>query len=228
MKFIIIGLGQFGSSLAIRLAQYGNEVIGVDIDMKKVDAIKNRISYSVCLDGKDPASVMSLPLENTDVAVVCIANEGDNIMTTAILKKAKVKRVISRSVSFLHDNVLEAMGVTETLRPEKESAERWALKLSTSNYINLFEVTNEYNIAEVKVPIVFAGKTVREIGLNKKYNIILLTQLKPVEKDNFFGVKKQEMNIGESVTADTILSANDVIIIYGHKNDIDKFLKQSD
>lgn len=226
MKFIVIGLGQFGWALAVKLTQYGHEVIGVDKDMQKVENIKDKISYSICLDSKESAAIESLPLENTDVAVVCIASVGDNIMTTAALKKAKVKRVISRTVSTLHDNVLEAMGIAETFRPEKESAERWAFKLSTTHYINLFEVTKSYSIAEIKVPTPFIGKTVREIGLNKKHNIILLTKLKPIEKQNHLGIVTQEMNSGEAITADTVLESDDIIVIYGHKNDISRLVEQ--
>ncbi len=227
MKFIVIGLGQFGSSLAIRLAQYGHEVIGVDKNMRKVEEIKDKISYSICLDSKELSTLESLPLENTDVVVVCIANEGDNLLTTALLKKANVKRVISRSVSSLQDNVLEAMGITEIFKPEKESAERWAFKLSTTNYINLFEVTKSYSIAEIKVPSPFIGKTVKEIGLNKKYKIILLTKLKTIETRNHLGIKTHEVMSGEAITAETVLEANDIIIIYGHIKDISKLIEHS-
>ena len=225
MKFIVIGLGQFGLSLAVKLAQYGHEVIGVDKNMRKVEEIKDKISYSICLDSKEASALESLPLENTDVVVVCIANEGDNILTTALLKKANVKRVISRSVSSLQDNVLEAMGITEIFKPEKESAERWAFKLSTTNYINLFEVTKSYSIDEIKVPTPFVGKTVREIGMNKKYNIILLTKLTPIENQNHLGIKTQDLMSGEAITADTILEKNDIIVLYGHKKDISKIIE---
>lgn len=226
MKFIVIGLGQFGFSLAVKLAHYGHEVIGVDKNMNKVEEIKDKISYSMCLNSKESSAIDSLPLDNADAAIVCIANEGDNILTSALLKKSKVKRVLSRSTSSLHGNVLEAMGIRDIFNPEKESAERWAFKLSASNYVNLFEVTKAYSIAEMKVPAQFIGKSVRELGLNKKYNIILLTKLKLVETENRLGIKTQEMMSGEAITADTMLEANDVIVIYGHKNDINKLIKE--
>ena len=125
MKFIIIGLGHFGASLGERLTSMGHEVIGVDKHMDKVDALKNRLTHVVCLDSTDSVAINNLPLANTDIFIVCIGeNEGENLMTTALLKKMQVKRLISRSVSTLHENVLEAMGITEIVRPEIETADR--------------------------------------------------------------------------------------------------------
>ena len=106
MKYLIIGLGSFGSSLAQKLTSLGNEVIGVDIKMEKVNAMKDQITYAVCLDATNPNALESLPIKNTDVAIVCIGEaQGANILATANLKKLKLNRIISRSLNPLHENV---------------------------------------------------------------------------------------------------------------------------
>ncbi len=79
-----------------------------------------------------------------------------------------VKRIISRSVSPLQENILEAMGINEIIRPEIETAERWALKLSATAYVDLFEVTKDFNIVEMHVPKRLIGKSLKEIEFNKK------------------------------------------------------------
>lgn len=127
MKFIIIGLGNFGGSLAEKLTQQGNEVIGVDSRDEKVVALKDKLSHTICMNATDQSAITHLPLKNTDVVMVCIGeDEGANIMVTAHFKNLGVKRLISRSINPLHENVLQALGVNEIVRPEEETAERWA------------------------------------------------------------------------------------------------------
>ena len=229
MKFIIIGLGHFGASLGERLTSMGHEVIGVDKHMDKVDALKNRLTHVVCLDSTDSVAINNLPLANTDVFIVCIGeNEGENLMTTALLKKMQVKRLISRSVSTLHENVLEAMGITEIVRPEIETADRWALKLSNSKYVNLFEITKEFRIVELVVPANMVGRTVMNINFNKIYNVIVLTKLKQVSEVNKLGVNRTIIKAGEIVTANTRIEENDILVVYGHRDDIQRMLKDNE
>ena len=229
MKFIIIGLGHFGASLGERLTSMGHEVIGVDKHMDKVDALKNRLTHVVCLDSTDSVAINNLPLANTDIFIVCIGeNEGENLMTTALLKKMQVKRLISRSVSTLHENVLEAMGITEIVRPEIETADRWALKLSNSKYVNLFEITKEFRIVELVVPANMVGRTVMNINFNKIYNIIVLTKLKQVSEVNKLGVNRTIIKAGEIVTANTRIEENDILVVYGHRDDIQRMLKDNE
>ncbi len=229
MKFIIIGLGHFGASLGERLTSMGHEVIGVDKHMDKVDALKNRLTHVVCLDSTDSVAINNLPLANTDIFIVCIGeNEGENLMTTALLKKMQVKRLISRSVSTLHENVLEAMGITEIVRPEIETADRWALKLSNSKYVNLFEITKEFRIVELVVPANMVGRTVMNINFNKIYNVIVLTKLKQVSEVNKLGVNRTIIKAGEIVTANTRIEENDILVVYGHRDDIQRMLKDNE
>lgn len=229
MKFIIIGLGHFGAALGERLTQMGHHVVGVDKLMNKVDAVKEIFTHAVCLDSTDAEAIKMLPLSNSDVVVVCIGeNEGENLMTTALLKKLKVKRLISRSVSTLHENVLEAMGIVDIVRPEIETADRWALKLSTANYINLFEVTKEYNVVEIILPEKMIGRSVIEINFNNKYNIVVLTRLKQISELNKLGVRRTIIKAGEIVTAETVFEKNDILVVYGHKNDIKRMIDDNE
>lgn len=228
MKFIIIGLGHFGADLAKSLTSLGHEVIGVDNSMARVEENKDTITTTICLDSTNPVSMSRLPINNTDVVVICIGdNQGQNIMTTALVKKMKAKRVISRSISALHENVLEAMGVDEIIRPEAEAAVRWSLKLSSQNYLNLYEITKDYRIVELIVPKKLVNKSIGEIGLNIKYNLLILTKLKFVEKKNLLGKPTKVLKVGNIVNADTILNDGDIIVLYGNKNDIKRLMDEN-
>lgn len=225
MKFVVIGLGHFGAALAERLVAMGHEVIGVDKSMNRVEACKDTLTNVICLDSTDPVAANHLPLKNTDMAVVCGgSDEGESLLITAMLKKRGVQKITVRSITELHESVLEAMGVTEIIHPEKESAERWAMKLSIKNYINLFEVTNDYYIVEVLVPRKLIGKSIAETELNKIYNILVLTKLKQISQQNQIGAKTFILKAGDIVNAKTILEEGDIIVIYGHKNDIKKMI----
>ncbi|MDD3859255.1 MAG: TrkA family potassium uptake protein [Bacteroidales bacterium] len=225
MKYIIIGLGNFGSYLAEKLTLAGHEVIGVDKNMARVEAIKERITHAVCLDSSDPEAIVSLPLRNADTVVVCIGeSEGSNIMVTALMKKMNVKRLISRSLGTLHENVLEAMGVDEIVRPEEEAAERWVKKLTNTGIIDSFELAQGYGVVEVSVPEKFVGRSIEEIGINKNYSIIVMTILKKTFNKNIFGASKTVLLPQGIPNANTIFESGDIMVIYGKHDDINKLL----
>jgi trk system potassium uptake protein TrkA len=229
MKFIIIGLGNFGSALAEKLTQLGHEVIGVDKKMDKIEAIKDKIAFAICLDGINQEAVKTLPLKDTDVVMVCIGeDEGANLLTTALMKKMKVKRLISRSVSPIHETILEAMEVSEIVRPEEETAERWAKKLTTTGVIDSFELTDKFSIMEIKVPKQFSGKSIQEIGFNKNYNVLVLTIMKDVKEKNLLGVSRDisKLQVQGIANADTILHENDIMVLYGSNVNIQNLLKE--
>ncbi|MBU0487157.1 MAG: TrkA family potassium uptake protein [Bacteroidetes bacterium] len=227
MKYIIIGLGNFGSSLAEKLTNMGHEVIGVDHEMHKVEAVKEKVSYAICLDSTDSMAVESLPLQNTDVVIVCIGRDvGANIMTTALMKKTKVPRLLSRSNSALHETVLEAMGIDEILRPEEESAERWVKRLTTSRLVDSFELSKGFSVIEAIVPLKFVGKTVEELDVMKVFNVLVLTIIKQTKERNLIGIPRKVAKVQGIVTAKTVFSEGDIMVLYGKDDDIQNLLKE--
>jgi trk system potassium uptake protein len=226
MKYIIIGLGNFGASLAQKLTEQGNEVIGIDTSMAKVDAFKEKISHTICMDSTDEFTVSGLPLKETDIVLVAIGeDQGANIMTTALLKNLEVKRLISRAINPLHEKVLQAIGVDEIVHPEEETAERWAKKLCLSNVVDSFELNNDYSIIEAKVPDDCVGKTLREVGFRREFNLLVLTVIKKIEVKSMLGRTKTETQIQGVAAADDLLKSNDILVLYGLNKDLQIFLK---
>jgi trk system potassium uptake protein len=227
MKYIIIGLGNFGASLAEKLTRIGHEVIGVDNDMSKVEAVKEVITHSICLDCTDAHAVNHLPLNDTDAVLVCIGeNQGANVMATALMKKMNVKRLISRAVSPLHQTILEAMGVDEIVHPEQESASRWAKRLNIAGVVDSFELNEEYSIVESKVPAKFVGQTVLEIGFKKKYDVVVLTTIKQEVQKNMLGAKTTVMKVQGVASSKTVIEKDDIMVIYGNIKNIEKLLEE--
>lgn len=227
MKFIIIGLGNFGASLAQKLTEQGNEVIGIDTSMTKVEAFKEKITHTICMDATEEYTVSGLPLNDTDIVLVAIGeDQGANIMTTALLKNFQVKRLVSRAINPLHEKVLQAIGVDEIVHPEEETAERWAKKLCLANVVDSFELSNNYSIIEAKVPADYVGKTVQQVGFRSDFNLLVLTIMKKVEVKSIVGKSKIETQIQGVASADNLLEKDDILVLFGLNNDLQVFLKQ--
>ena len=229
MKYIIFGLGNFGSSLGQKLTEQGNEVIGVDKSMDKVDDLKEKISHTVCLDSTDQFTVSGLPLKDTDVVIVAIGeDQGANIMTTAVLKNLQVKRLISRAITPLHEEVLEAIGVDEIVHPEEETAERWAKKLCMKGVVDSFELSGQFSIVEVAVPKKYVGQTLQEVGFRRRHNVVVLTTIKKSQAKNMLGIRKEEIEVQGVASPKTVLEENDIMVIYGDNKDIKNLLKETE
>jgi len=225
MKYIIIGMGNFGASLSQKLTQMGNEVIGVDNSMSKVEAIKDKITHAVCMDCTDIHAVSNLPLSETDVVIVGIGEDtGANIMVTALMKQLKVKRLISRAVSPLQETVIQAIGVDEIIHPEEETAERWAKKLNIQGVVDSFEIDEDYSIIEVTVPARFENKTIGQVGFRRNYNIVVLTTIKTIEEKNLLGLPKKVSQVQDVASPETLMEKGDILVMYGSNQDIEKVL----
>ncbi|SDB26900.1 trk system potassium uptake protein TrkA [Flavobacteriaceae bacterium MAR_2010_188] len=228
MKYIIVGLGSFGSSLAEKLTAQGNEVIGIDSSMTKVELLKEKISHTICMNASDELAVGGLPLNDTDIVIVAIGeNQGANIMTTALFKNFQVKRLISRAIDPLHEKVLLAIGVDEIVHPEEETAERWAKKLCFINVVDSYELSDDYSIIEIEIPKKFIGKTILEIELRSKYSLLALTTIKKTEVKSIVGKIRKEDRVQGVASSDTVLNENDILVIYGSNKDLRNFITES-
>ncbi|MCH7399211.1 TrkA family potassium uptake protein [Belliella sp. DSM 107340] len=225
MKYIIVGLGNFGGHLAARLTSYGHEVIGVDSSEDKVDAVKDKITHAVVMDATDIQAVKNLPCKEADAVIIAIGEDfGASIMVTAIFKQLKIKRLISRSINKVHETVIKAIGVDEILHPEEDSAERMAKSLQMKGVIDSLNVSEEYNIIEVETPKRYIGLTVSDTKIRQDYNINILTLIKIEEKPNIFGVKSKSKKVTGVVTPDTVIEEGDILLLFGHIKDINTIL----
>lgn len=228
MKYIVLGLGNFGTSLAIRLTELGHEVIGVDNRIGKVEQLKEKITHTVCLDSTDADAVIALPLRDANAVIVAIGeDEGASLLTTALLKRLKVKRIIGRIVSDLQRTVLEAMNIDEYIMPEEDAAGRLAMRLDNIDIVDSFKVSDNYSIIETKVPGKYVGKSLREANLTNKYRVIVLTTIKATEK-----IEGGEIKICSEATgiakSDTVLAEGDILVLFGEMKDINRLIQKGE
>lgn len=211
--------------MSVRLTAMGHEVIGVDSDMNKVEAVKDKITHAINLDATSLPAVKTLPFKDTDVVIISIGEDiGASIMTTAIFKQLNVKRLISRAITPLHETVLQAIGVDEIVHPEEETAERLAKTLEMKGVIDSFNVSESYNIIEAKVPERYVGKTIGETDFRKNYNINVLTIIRLEQVSNIFGVIQKRKKVMGVVSPGTVMERNDILVVFGDIKDIREML----
>ena len=226
MRYIIAGLGNFGSSLGIALTSQGHEVIAIDSSMQKVEAYKEVISNTICMDATDEYTVNGLPIIDTDIVVVAIGeDQGANVMATALFKTLKARRLISRSINPLHEKVLQAIGVDDIFHPEKESAIRWAKRLSLRYFVDSFSLTETFSIVEISIPDTLIGKTVEALQLEQKFNIKLLSTMRYEHYEDSFGRAQSKPNIQGLAAPEQVLEDNEVLVVYGANKHINQFLR---
>jgi len=227
MKYIVVGLGVFGSSIAQKLAEMGNEVIGVDLSMSKVEGIKDKITHAISLDATDIEAVKNLPLDDTDVVIIGIGQDkAANIMASALMKQMHVKRLISRAVDPLQRTVLETMGIEEIIHPERETADRWAQKLNLKGVVDSFELDSKFSIVEATIPEEYHEKTIKELNINEKFDIIILTTMNVSSSKNELGASREEKSVQGIARADTVLYKGEIMVLYGNNKDIRRLLEE--
>ena len=131
MKYLVIGLGNFGSTLAQTLTDNGHEVIGIDIDSHNVELIKNRIAFAYIMDATNQLALRSLPLSVIDCTVVAIGQSMDHsLRTVAALKQMNIGTIYARALDSTHKSILEAMNVSKIFIPESYAAKLFADKFT--------------------------------------------------------------------------------------------------
>lgn len=216
MKCIIIGLGNFGMALAQRLTAMGYEVIGVDKDIDKVNANKDSIKNTICLNLNSEQVARNLPLKDADLNIVTIGKDaGASILTVAILKQMGARRIIARAISSLHKTILEAMGIFEIIQLEKEYAEFFATKTELTTLIYSYQVSPDYFIYEMKLPASFVGRRLKDIQLAKDFSLKLIA-IKHYARDEEKGYLRMELL--ENPSDDFVVGLNDIFIMFGKHN----------
>ena len=193
--------------------------------MRKVERLKEKITHTVCMNSTDEEAVSSLPLKDSDAVIVSIGeDEAASLLTTALLKQLKVKRIIGRVVSPLQKTVLDAMMIEEYILPEEESAERLAMRLDTVGVIDSFKISERYSIVEAVVPQRFVGKTIVQADFNNRFRVLVLTTIKSIPlKENGPAINQREAT--GVVKSSTVLEENDILVMFGELLDIQRLLK---
>ena len=209
-SFIVIGLGRFGTALAVELSKLGNEVLAVDARPERVQAVADYVTRSGTGDARDPEVLRALGARNFDCAVVALAEDvGESALITMNLKDQGVPRVVSKANSAVHRKVLEKIGADLVVFPEQEMALRLAHNLANGDILNFIDLSDEYSMVERRVPATWVGKTILELDIRAKHHITIIAVRRS-------GV----MNIAPS--RDFTFQEGDSMVVLGENYDIRK------
>jgi trk system potassium uptake protein len=143
-SFAVIGLGRFGSAMATTLAESGHDVIGVDGSEDRVRGLADLLSLAVQLDATDEKALLSAGIKDVDVAVVSIGeNIESSLLVVTLLREIGIKHIVAKAVTPLHGRILEKLGVTRVVFPERETAIRLAHSLVMPNVLDYIELSSE-------------------------------------------------------------------------------------
>ena len=213
MNIVVIGLGRFGSNLAITLTELGHEVLAVDHDEHTVQRIVDRVTHAVQADGTDESTLAELGVAEFDLAFVAFGDIEGSILMTTLLKQMGVKRVHAKARNSLHREILELVGADQVVFPEREMAIRVAHNLAAPNVVDYFELLADYGIGEVKVPEGFVNQTLASVNLGDRLNVSVLVIRRGTE-----------LLIMPDLTE--TLQADDVLVVVGRDSaiaDLDDF-----
>lgn len=216
MRYLIIGLGIYGSNLATDLTDMGHEVIGADIAPEKVDAIKDYISTAYIIDSTEEASLNALPLKNVDMVIVAIGeNFGASIKTVALLKKIGVKMLYARAIDELHESILQGLKVDRILTPEQRAAHDLVYEMELGTHVDALCVDKDYYVLNFAAPKYFHGMTYPEITIDRAFGLKLIAATRPVTKTNVLGIEHEARALLDIKDFDLKVEEGDVLTCFG-------------
>lgn len=171
-SFLVIGLGRFGTHLALKLTELGNEVMIVDKSEEAVSQLASQVTHAFIGDCMERGVLESLGVSNFDVCFVCISDDFQaSLEITSLLRELGARSVTSKTDREIHAKFLLKIGADHVIYPERDMAQRAALKYSTKNAFDYIELTPGYAIFEMEVPSRWVGKTLKELDLRSRRNI---------------------------------------------------------
>ena len=222
IQVVVIGLGRFGSSVVETLAKKGCEILAMDINEDNVKAVTEHATHAVQCDATDIRTLKELGVQNMDVSIVSIGEDVEaSVLIVMALKELGVKDIIAKAVTPLHIKILEKLGATQVVYPERDMAIRVATHIVTPNIIDSLFLSPEYCISEIPAPRSFVGKMLKD------------TNIRTLHKVNIIAIKRQttEIKRGESVVkesvnvapaGDGVVMEGDVLVFLGREDDIEK------
>lgn len=206
-QFAVIGLGRFGRAVCSTFQRLGYEVLGTDIDEKRVSQVLTDqiVSHALQLDSTEPAALKEAGIFEFDTVIVAIGNYiQESIVTTLNVKEAGVPHVVAKASSEVHGKLLRRVGADHVVFPESEAGCALARSLTKPAILDRFDLDPENSIVELIVPDEFHGKTITEIQLRNRYGLNLVA----VSHDGKFEINPDPRKRLERGSAMVVIGCN--------------------
>lgn len=199
-RIAVIGLGRFGTALARQLSVSGAQVIAIDAEQQSVEEIKDQVPVAVRLDSTDNLALKSQSIDSVDVAVVAIGENFEAaLLTTVILTKFGVPKIICRAQSVFHAEIFKQIGAHQVIQPELQSGEHLSRQLANPRIDDFIKLGEDFSLIELHAPKQFQGKSLATLRLRQDYGVNLVALMR----------KKIEVTVEGEVTRTKIMAVLD-------------------
>ena len=217
MRVAIFGLGIFGSNVAKSLFEKKHEVIAVDRRKDLVQKAQEYTTQAIVADCTERDLLKNLGLDKIDIAIVSLGNNlSASILLVLYLKEVGVEQIIVKAINEDHQKILQLVGATKVVFPERDAAIKLAASVDTPNLVDYLPLSEDYQVIEIVAPQAFKDKTLGELDLRRRYGI----QVIAIREGS-----SEQVNILTS--AEFRIKENDMLIILGRTEDIEKFKKMA-
>ena len=211
-RVVVVGLGIFGFNIAKDLYESGMEVIAIDKHKEMIQKIKDYSTKAILADATDMDLLQTIGIQEDDVVIISFGEDlAASTLITLHLKELKIKTIIVKAPNEDHKRILEKVGATEVIIPEKEMAGKVARGLISPNVLDYIPLSQDFTICEIAPPLSFLGKTIREVQLRKKHRINVIAS-RDVLTDQIQMVP----------SADFVIKDSDILVVIGKEQDINK------
>ncbi len=209
-NILLIGVGRFGRHIAMQLYTLGYEVMAVDLNEERINDVLTYVTNAQIGDSTNEDFLKSLGIGNFDVCFVTISGNFQNSLeTTSLLKELGAKYVVSRAERDVQAKFLLRNGADNVVYPEKQMAKWAAIRYTADHVYDYIEIDDKHDILEVKIPDTWAGKTIGELDIRKKYGI------------NILAIKGDD-GINITIKPDTVLPGDMNILVLGEYKSLQK------
>jgi len=233
-KICVIGLGRFGLELAERLAANGMEVMAVDSRQEFVDRVKDKVALAVRADARNVETLRSLGVDTMDLVVVAIGEDFEAAeLALMAAQELKVPRIIARANDHLKKRILQRLNADMVIMPEEEAAIRLAQRLTMSKAIESLELDKDHSIVHMVAPVKTVGVGMAKLDLRRRYGINLVaikrraSHTMMLTKEQLAASSTSTENDGRVMIpgGDTEIHSNDVLIVVGKDESIERFMR---
>jgi len=208
-RYAVIGLGKFGATVVRTLHERGHEVIAIDQDRERVQDVRDSSTQAIAADCTDQDTLTALGIQDADAAVVSLGQRMDaSILVTLYLRDLGLKEIVVKAISEDHGKVLHLIGATEIVHPERDTARRVARGLGLRSIVEYLPLAADSSLVEVKVPEEFVGRTLYELEIRKRFQVLVVA------------IKRGESLVLTTGGSDR-LQAGDVLVLVGKDVDLD-------
>lgn len=207
-SILIIGLGRFGRHIAAKLSELDHQVMAIDINEERVDAVLPYVTNAQIGDSTNEDFLSSLGISNFDICIVAIGDDFQSSLETAsLLKDLGAKTVIARAATDVQEKFLLRNGADEVVYPEKQLANWTAIRCTSQHILDYIELDGEYSIFELAIPEAWVGKTILQVDIRRKFDI------------NILGIR-EDGRLHMHISPDTVLPPNSSLLVVGHPKSI--------